>query len=303
MRILLPTPGPRGAAYLMLTLTPLFWAGNAVIGRAMREDLPPVTFAFWRWTLAAALLLPFTLPLLRRDWVRIRRGWRILLILGLLGITSFNTLLYHAAHTTGATNIALIQTLTPTMIAGIGLLVYGDRISARAAGGILLGTLGALVVIARGSWSTLTRLDFVSGDLWMLLAVFLYSYHSVLLRRRPDTHPLSYLTVVFLIGVVTLAPLYLWEWSVKGAPGLTPAVAGSVLYAAAFASILAYLFWVRGIELIGAHRAGVFLTLLPLFAALLAVVFLRERLHAFHFAGGLLILAGFWLVHRDRATP
>jgi drug/metabolite transporter (DMT)-like permease len=287
----------------MLTLTPLFWAGNAVIGRAMREDLPPVTFAFWRWTLAAALLLPFTLPLLRRDWVRIRRGWRILLILGLLGITSFNTLLYHAAHTTGATNIALIQTLTPTMIAGIGLLVYGDRISARAAGGILLGTLGALVVIARGSWSTLTRLDFVSGDLWMLLAVFLYSYHSVLLRRRPDTHPLSYLTVVFLIGVVTLAPLYLWEWSVKGAPGLTPAVAGSVLYAAAFASILAYLFWVRGIELIGAHRAGVFLTLLPLFAALLAVVFLRERLHAFHFAGGLLILAGFWLVHRDRATP
>jgi drug/metabolite transporter (DMT)-like permease len=134
----------------------------------------------------------------------------------------------------------------------------------------------------------------------MLLAVFFYSYHSVLLRRRPAIHPMAYLTVVFLIGVVTLAPLYLWEWSVKGAPALTPAVAGSVLYAAVFASILAYLFWVRGIELIGAHRAGVFLTLLPLFAALLAVVFLREPLQMFHLAGGLLILGGFWLVHRDR---
>jgi drug/metabolite transporter (DMT)-like permease len=287
----------------MLTLVPLFWAGNAVIGRAMHAELPPVTFAFWRWTLAAAILLPFTLPLLRRDWARIRAGWRILLVLGLLGITSFNTLLYHAAHTTGATNIALIQTLTPAMIAAIGFLGFGDRVGRRALGGILLGTLGAGVVVARGRWSTLAALDFVAGDLWMLLAVFLYSYHSVLLRRRPAIHPMAYLTAVFLIGVVTLAPVYFWEWSVKGAPELTPAVAGSVGYAAVFASILAYLFWVRGIELIGAHRAGVFLTLLPLFAALLAVGFLQEPLRLFHLAGGMLILMGFWLVHRDRPEP
>jgi drug/metabolite transporter (DMT)-like permease len=259
-----------------------------------------VTLAFWRWTLAALLLLPFSLRHLRRDLPALRRDWPIVLLLSLLGISSFNTLLYLAAHTTSATNIALIQTALPAAIVGLAWLLYRERLTPRALLGLALGIGGALWTVLHGRLDRLRDTAFVSGDLWMLLAVLLYGLYSVLLRKAPRVHALSFLTASFLVGAAALLPLYVWEWRTAGAPALTAGVVAGAVYVAVFPSIFAYLFWNHGVATVGAGTAGLFNCLIPVFAAALAFALLDERLHAYHFAGLALIVAGLVLFGRSR---
>lgn len=295
-----PTPPQARLAYLLLTLTALFWAGNAIVGRALHTKVPPVTLAFWRWALAALLLLPFAWRPLRRDAPALARHWPIVLLLSLLGISSFNTMLYHAAHTTTATNIALIQTVLPAVILVLGALLFGERVSRLGALGMTLALSGAAVTVTHGDPEVLRRMQFVSGDVWMLAAVLLYGLYSVLLRKAPRVHPLSLLTATFIVGAAALLPLYAWEWSVRGAPRLDEPVLAGFLYVAVFPSIFAYLFWNHGVATVGASTTGLFNCLIPVFAAALAFVFLGERLYAYHFAGLALIVTGFVLFSRAR---
>lgn len=289
-------------AYLLLTLTALFWAGNAIVGRALHTSVQPVTLAFWRWALAALFLLPFTWQHLRRDWRTLARHWPTMLWLSLLGISSFNTILYHAAHTTTATNIALIQTALPAMILLLGFLLFGERVSHLGLLGMLLTIGGAVVTVIHGDFTFLRTAQFVSGDVWMLAAVFLYALYSVLLRRAPRVHALSFLTATFIVGAAALLPLYVWEWHASGAPVLTTGLIAGALYVAVFPSIFAYLFWNHGVTTVGAGTTGLFNCLIPVFAAVLAFAFLGERLHAYHVIGLTLIVAGFVLFSRSRRT-
>ncbi len=289
-------------AYVLLSLATLSWAGNAIVGRALHASIPPVSFAFWRWLLAAVLLAPFAWRLFWRDLRSMLGVWPVMLALAFFGIACFNTLLYTAAQTTTATNIALIQTAMPAVIVLLGRLFYGERVSHRGALGVALSMLGAVVIVMRGNPQALAQLHFVAGDLWMLLAVVLYALYSVLLRLRPAVHPLSLLQAIFVLGTLMLLPLYLHQPA--GSVGAVstqwgPGVIGGILYVAVFPSILAYLFWNRGVELLGSSRAGLFICLVPVFAAVLAMVFLHERLHAFHIYGLLLIIGGFLLFHRQ----
>ncbi len=295
---LLAAHSPR-MAYLLLSLATLFWAGNAIIGRALHASIPPVSFAFWRWFLATLFLIPFTWRALVRDGRALLQAWRIVLVLAFLGIACFNTLLYTAAQTTTATNIALIQAAMPAFIVVFALLLYGERVSHRGALGVVLSMLGAVVIVLRGNPLALVHWRFVAGDLWMLLAVVLYALYSVLLRKRPTVHPLSLLQTIFVLGTLLLLPFYLRESARHGAQLWSPALLSGILYVAVFPSILAYLFWNRGVELIGASRAGLFICLVPVFTAVLAMVFLHEHLHAFHVAGLVLIVGGFMLFHRN----
>ena len=287
-------------AYLLLTLTALFWAGNAIVGRALHTSVQPVTLAFWRWALAALFLLPFTWPHLRRDWRTLARHWPTMLGLSLLGISSFNTILYHAAHTTTATNIALIQAALPAMLLLLGFLLFGERMSHRGLLGMALTIGGAVVTVVHGDFNFLRTAQFVSGDVWMLAAVFLYALYSVLLRKAPRVHALSFLTATFIVGAAALLPLYLWEWHALGAPVLTTGLIAGALYVAVFPSIFAYLFWNHGVATVGAGTTGLFNCLIPVFAAVLAFAFLGERLHAYHVIGLALIVAGFVLFSRSR---
>lgn len=285
-------------AYLLLALTALFWAGNAILARGLHAQISPVTFAFWRWALASALLLPFAWRVLRADWPRLRADWPWVLLLAVLGVSVFNTVLYHAAHSTTATNIALVQTVMPATIVLLGALLFGERVSLPAVAGVIVSMLGAAVVVLRGDPSALLHWRLVAGDLWMLLAVVAYALYSVLLRRRPQVHPLSFLAASFVLGTLVLLPVYAWEAARSGPPAVTGGLLAGIAYVALFPSILAYLFWNRGVALIGASRAGFFICLIPVFAAVLAMLFLGERLHPYHLAGLGLILAGFWLFNR-----
>lgn len=285
-------------AYLLLILAPLFWAGNAVLARGVAELIPPVAMSFWRWAIALALLLPFTWRQTLQDWPAIRTGWRIILLLGLLGIASFNTLLYTAAHTTTALNIALTQSVMPAVIVLISFVLFREKVTRLQLVAVLLCIFGAASIVIHGDWQRLLQLRFVEGDLIMLLAVCLYGLYSVLLRQRPQLHPLSFLTATFAVGVIALIPLYLWELGNVAPLELTWAIVLSLLYVGLCPSIIAYLCWNRGIELIGANRAGLFINLIPVFASLMAVLFLGEQIQNYHLAGILLIFSGLALFNR-----
>jgi drug/metabolite transporter (DMT)-like permease len=283
---------------LLLTLTALFWAGNIVLARGVAPHVPPVGLAFWRWVAALAMVLPFAARRLRGDWPAARGAWRLLALLALLGISGFNTLMYRAVHTTTAVNGALVQAAMPVAILLLSRLLFGEPISRAKTGGVLLCLGGAALVVLRGDPRNLLGLSLVQGDALMVAAVLCYALYSSLLRLRPAIHPLSFLCLTFAGGALGLLPLYLLE-TLGGAPmPLSPTVVLSVLYVALFPSVLAYLFWNRGVELVGASRAGLFINLIPVFAALLSALLLGEPPRAYHGIGLLLIAGGMLLAQR-----
>lgn len=298
--------GPAAAlwsrAYPLLSMTALFWAGNSIVGRAARELVPPAALSFWRWTFALALLLPLAWPHLKRDWPVLRAHWPVMAILGALGIGAFNTLLYSGLQTTTALNSMLIQSAQPALILMLGGLVMRDRTSARQIAGVLVSLAGVLMVIARGDLALLLALRLNAGDAIIAFAVLLWALYSVLLRKRPPVHPLSFLAASIMVGLVVIAPVYLME--LASGRGIVPETGSAlaIAYVSVFPSFLAYLFFNRGVELIGSAATAQFMNVMPLMGAGLAMLFLGEALHLFHVAGLALVLAGIWVAGRPAAN-
>jgi drug/metabolite transporter (DMT)-like permease len=291
------------APYLILSVAPLCWAGNIVLARGMADTIPPVAFAFWRWTLALMLVLPFTLRQVALDWREITRRWKRLLLLAVLGISGFNTLLYTAVHTTTAINGALIQTSMPAVIVLLSRLMYRESVTGWQMKGVFLCLLGAGLIVLRGDLRSLLTLSFAQGDLLMVLAVLLYGLYSVLLQRRPAIHALSFLTATFALGAVGLLPIYLAELAITGSFALNRGAVFSLLYVAFFPSIVAYFCWNKGVGLVGPNRAGLFINLIPAFASLLSIWLLDESIRLFHIGGMGLIAGGMIWFYRSSAAP
>lgn len=288
--------------FLML-LPGLFWAGNAIVARSVTADVPPVALAFWRWAVAALVILPFAWPYLARDLPRMRERWPIMLLLTALGISVFNTFLYIAAHTTTAINIVMLQTAMPIVVVLATFLIFRDAVTGRQAAGIAASLAGTLTLISRGHPEALLSLDFKPGDLWMLAAVVCYAVYTTLLRLRPAVHGLSFAFASFAAGALLLLPFYVGETILVRA---FPVTAGSLLalgYVAVFASVLAYVAFNRTVELLGANVAGLTVHLIPVFGVVLAVLLLDERVHAYHGAGIALIAFGLWLATRKPTAP
>ena len=284
--------------YLLTAVAPLCWGGNIVLARGVADIIPPVSFAFWRWSIAFVILLPFTWRTARQDWSRVVKSWKIMSVLSILGISFFNTLLYTAVHTTTAINGAMIQTAMPAVIILATLLMYKEKVTRLQLLGVAICIFGAFIVILRGRWDTLLGMSFAPGDILMIGAVILYALYSALLRQRPAIHPLSFLIYTFGLGIVFLLPLYVWELAGSATMILTPHVILSILYVALFPSIVAYFCWNRGVEVLGANRTGLLINLIPVFASILAILFLGETLQAFHIIGMALIFGGMILFNR-----
>ena len=285
-------------AYVLLTFTALFWAGNSIVGRAARELVPPAALSFWRWTFALLLLLPLAWPHLKRDWPALRANWPIVAVLGALAIGSFNILLYTGLQSTTALNSMLIQSAQPALILIVGALVMRDRTSLRQVAGVLVSLAGVLAIVGRGDPHALIALQLNIGDAIIGGAVLLWALYSVLLRRRPAVHPLSFLAASIIVGIAVIAPVYAVElWSGKRIVA-APESALAIAYVSVFPSFLAYLFFNRGVELIGSAATGQYINVMPLMGAGLAMLFLGETLHLFHVAGLALIVAGIWVAGR-----
>lgn len=284
--------------YLLTAVAPLCWGGNIVLGRGMADIIPPVSFAFWRWTIAFVILLPFTWRTARQDWSRVIESWKIMCVLSILGVSFFNTMLYKAVHTTTAINGSMIQTTMPAVIILATLVIFKERVNRRQILGVAICMMGAFFVILRGRWDTLLGMSFAPGDILMMGAVILYALYSALLKKRPAIHPLSFLIYTFGLGIIFLLPLYIWELAGSATVTLTYPVILSILYVALFPSIVAYFCWNRGVEVLGANRTGLFVNLIPVFASILAILFLGETLQAFHIIGMTLIFGGMILFNR-----
>jgi len=279
-------------ALLMLGLVMVFWAGNSIVGRAVRFDVPPFTLAFLRWSGALLVVLPFALPSLRQDWPAIRKGWPWLLVLGLLGVGAFNALLYTGLRYTTATNALLLQAGIPALVVLLDRLFFGVRAGRWQLLGVLLSTLGVVAIVFEGDAMAALRLHFGQGDLLVLASVGVWSFYTVFLRKRPAIAPVSFIAATFAIGVCAMAPLAVLEWQGGEVVRWTPLALGSILYVALLPSLAAYIMFNSATATLGPARAGQAITLMPLFGALLSALLLGERLHGYHFAGMAMILAG-----------
>jgi len=290
------------APYLLVSLASLFWSGNFVLGRALHETIPPIALSFWRWTVALLILLPFVFRALPAQAATIRHHWPILSLLGVLGVTNFNTFVYLGLQTTTATNAVLLVSTTPVMIVALSFLLLGQTVQLLQKIGILLSLVGVAVIVSAGDLASLASIALHPGDLWVMAAVASWALYSVCLRWRPQAlDPLVFLAATMMTGLVPLLPLYLWDLEQGGGFTLDLVAIGAIGYVALFPSVLAYIAWNRGVAELGANRTGQFLHLMPVFGTLLSIALLDERLQGFHLAGIGLIALGIGLAREQRA--
>ena len=284
--------------YLLLTLTSLFWAINIVLGRFIAGTVPPAALAEIRWVGAALVAVPLARKQLQHDWPTIRRHLGIMLLLSFTGITVYNTLAYHALEFTTALNGSLMQSSAPLMIGLWSLILFRDRLTTAQFAGILVSLIGVLTIIAHGDPLTLAHLKLNPGDVWFLVAMLSYALYAALLRRRPAIHFLSFLAFTFVAGAIMLAPVTALEFLAGRRIHATPAAFAVLAYVVIFPSLIAYIFFNRGVELIGANRTGPFFHLIPVFGSAIAIVFLGEHPRPFHAIGYLLIITGIAVAQR-----
>lgn len=285
--------------YLLLTLTALFWSGNMVVGRGIRADVPPLAMAFWRWLLAFLLILPLAAPHFRTQWPLLRRSWRSVTLLGLLGVGGYNTFAYLALQTTTATNAVLLNSFIPVATMAIAWIVLGKRLSPLACLGVAVSLVGALTIVARGELAVLLNFNLNQGDLWMLLAIAVWALYTIGLASRPAGVDAMLLLAAFTaVGLAALLPAYLWEMA-QGHPIRVHAGSLAALaYVGIFPSFIGYIFYNRGVAEVGASRASLFIHLMPVFGTLLSALFLGEQPQLFHYVGISLIFIGIFLTMR-----
>jgi drug/metabolite transporter (DMT)-like permease len=292
----------RGTAFLLLALATLFWAGNWVLGRALRESFEPNALNLWRWLIASLALAPFALPRLRGKGAVIRRSAGLLVVLALLGVAMFQSLVYYGLKTTTAVNAVLLNSSFPAFMLLCSFAIEREQATRSQIVGMLISLAGILVIMARGEIASLARLEFHTGDALILLAMPVWGVYSVLLKRRPaELDGIAFLFVISMIGVVLLVPAFAVE--AIHAPPRWPGAEGvaAAFYVGLAASVGAFICWNRGVAIVGANAAGFTIHLLPAFGTLLAIAFLGESFRPFHALGIATILAGVIVATRPAA--
>jgi drug/metabolite transporter (DMT)-like permease len=288
--------------YLLLSITALCWAGNAIVGRLAAGHIPPVTLSFLRWTFAFLIILPLAWTHLQRDWPAIRANLGMMIVLSMTGISAFNMMQYWALEYTQAINTLLLQSAGPLFVAVWSLIVLGVRLTLAQAGGIALSLVGVLVILLHGDLTTLAAIQFNRGDVIFLVALAIFGFYSALSLKRPAIHGLSFVGFTFGCGAACLVPLWIWELSSRPVVAFDTANVLTLVYVAVFPSTLAYLCFNRGVQLIGANRAAPFFHVVPVFGSVMAFVFLGERPQAFHIIGFALVLTGVFVASRKAAN-
>jgi len=284
--------------YLLLCITALCWAGNAIVGRLAAGHIPPVTLSFLRWSLAFLVILPLSFKHLKHDWPAIRGKLGVMVLMSVTGIGVFNTLQYWALEHTQALNTLLLQSSGPLIVAVWSLILLGVRLTPAQAIGVMLSLCGVLVILTQGDLSALSAIRFNRGDLIFLVAMITFGFYSVLTLKRPAIHSLSLAGFTFGCGAVALIPLLLWELKARPAMVIDTQNVLSLIYVAIFPSTVAYLCFNRGVQLVGANRAAPFLHIVPVFGAAMAMVFLGERPQLFHVVGFVMVLTGVYIASR-----
>lgn len=279
--------------YLFALLATVVWSGNFVVARGFADTLSPVEIAFWRWTIAFVAILPFSARSLLRSLHLARGHWGAIILMALFGVSAFNTFIYQAGHTTDATNMSLLATTSPMVMAVIARVFLHERLSRFQLVGLCGAFLGVVVLVSHGSLKALLGLRFAEGDLWMMTSVCLFAVYSLMLRYRPKEFPqAAFLTLVIGIGVLGLLPPMLWQTAVHGAGPMNWGILSALVYIGVGASVVSFLSWNLSVERIGMVRAGIIYNSIPLFASLEAALVLGESMTVPQTIGGVLVIGG-----------
>ncbi|TPN61431.1 DMT family transporter [Mesorhizobium sp. B1-1-1] len=294
------------SAYMFLLLTTLLWGGNSVAGKLAVDHVSPMTLVFLRWVLAVAILLPIGWNALKRDWPVVRRHWFVLAALGASGFTLFNTIFYTALNYTTAINVSIEQAAMPILIIVANFIFFRLRVNWAQIGGVVLTIFGVILTACHGDPRRLLTLELNFGDAIMLVAVILYSGYSVGLRLKPAMQWQSLMLAMSLAALVTSLPFFLWE--IAAGKVIVPDARGwaVIVYTAIGASVVSQIFYIRGNELIGANRAGLFINLVPIFGTLLSVLIVGETFQLYQALALVLVLGGIALAEysgRKAAMP
>ncbi len=289
------------APILLLTLTALFWGGNAVAGRLAIDHISPLLLTFLRWGLVLVVLWPLYGGQVRAAWPAIKPQLLSIVLMAGLGFTAFNVLFYYGAHHTSAINLGILQGSVPVIVLAGAFVTHGVKATLLQMIGVAITLVGVAVVATRGDVRSILDLDLNRGDLAMLAACVLYAYYAVALRDRPKMPAAAFFTLLALIAAATSLPLVLLEAATIGF--VAPTARGWLItaYVAIFPSCLAQLFFLRGVDLIGPGRAGVFVNLVPVFAAALGVGLIGEPFAHFHAIALILVVGGIWLAQQAAA--
>jgi drug/metabolite transporter (DMT)-like permease len=280
--------GSRIRAYLLLCFTALCWGINAVVAKLAVPEVSPMMLTSWRWLGVVILVWVLAYRDVRREWSKLRPMLGYLLAMGALGFTAFNALFYAAAHETTALNMGIIQGTIPVFVILIAFLVYGDRVAPLQLLGAGLTLLGVVLVAVEGDLSRLLAFVFNVGDVMIIGACLLYSGYTVWLRLKPNVSALTWFAMLATSAFVASVPLVFVEWRMGFAQWPTPTAWGLLAFIVVFPSFIAQVFFIRGVEILGPSRAGIFVNLVPILASIAAVLVLGERFMWFH--GGALVL-------------
>ncbi|MDK1490526.1 DMT family transporter [Sinorhizobium sp. 7-81] len=287
-------------AYFYLAITSLFWGGNSVAGKMAVGHVSPMMLTTLRWMVALAVILALMTPQIRRDWDKIREHWLQLLAYGAVGFTMFNAFLYSAVKYTSAINAVILQAGIPMLIFLFNFVLFRTKASVAQLIGFTVTLIGVLITAAHGDLASLLQLQFNFGDALMLLACIVYAAYTVGLRWKPNMHWQSFIAAPAFGALLSAIPLLIWEfWN---GSAIVPDASGwaIVVYAAIFPSLMSQVLYVRGVEMIGANRAGLFINAIPVFGTLLSVLLVGETFHPFHLVALLLVLGGIAIAERGR---
>lgn len=286
--------------YILLIIATLLWGGNFVIGRAVTDDIEPITLAFLRWCTAFIVFFPIAYRYLRKEWSLLKANFHIVIILAITGVAAFNTLVYIGVHYTTSINASLMNSSTPIIIYILSFIFLKERLSRKQIIGTILSLTGVAFILSGGHLSTILSFQFNKGDLIVLIAVCCWAVYSMLIKQYAGKLPgYSTFLVTIGLGIIILLPFTIWEVnSAATAVVWNAKTIGAVLYVGILASIIAFLSWNKGVVALGANRASIFLNFIPLFASIFAVLFIGETIQATQIIGGIAVILGAYIANR-----
>ena len=291
-------------AYLLLIFTTIFWSGNFIVGKAASlYQIPPFSLNFYRWFFAGLILFPFTFKELINKKNYIFKNIGFFIILGISSITIFNSIVYYSLYYTQVISGVLMISTIPVWIIFIASILNIEKTNAFQIIGVGLSLIGVIFIITKADLNLIKNLDFNKGDLSMIVAMFAWAVYSALLKKKKyEISQLALLQVVIILGLIFLIPIYFIEMNLGHLIVLGLPFYLTLSYVVIFPGLLAFFFWIKGISIIGANRAGVFLHLMPIFGAIMAMIIFDEKFMYYHLLGAIFILAGITLSNKKNTN-
>ena len=290
-------------AYIFLILTTLFWSGNFIVGKAASlYEIPPFTLNFYRWMFAWIILAPFTLKEIAAKKNYILENIKLITILGITSITIFNSIVYYSLNFTQVISGVLMISTIPVMIIIFCWLFKIEKTNFYQILGVIFSLSGVLVIITKADLVVLLNLNFNKGDLWMVVAMFSWAMYSALLKKKKfELSQLSLLQIIISAGLIFLLPAYLIELALGYRVSIHLPFILTLSYVVLFPGLASFIFWIKGISIIGSNRSGIFLHLMPIFSTILAMLIFKEKFMIYHLIGAILIVVGIILSSRTKS--